>query len=160
MRNSELSLQLLRLRQLIDRTGVAAQDIELQGHWGRYLCVVAAGFLESGLQVIYADFAERSASEDVARFVSERLARVSNPNAQRFLDVAGSFSPRWREELEEYLNSDAASRKEALDSVMNNRNQIAHGGTVGITVHRVRDYLDRCVEVLEFIEDQCDGRSG
>ena len=52
-----------------------------------------------------------------------------------------------------------SSRKDALDSIMNNRNQISHGGTVGISVHGVRDYLDRCVEVLEFIEDQCAGKS-
>ena len=159
MRNHKLTVQLFRLRQLIDKTGNATQDIELQGHWARYLCVVAAGFLETGLQTIYSDFADRSASVPVARYASGRLSRVSNPNAQRFVDVAGAFSSRWRDELEDYLNADAPSRKDALDSIMNNRNQISHGGTVGITVHRVRDYLDRSVEVLEFIEDQCDGRN-
>jgi hypothetical protein len=158
VRNPALARQLSRLRQLIDRTGLATQEVELQGHWGKYLCVVAAGFLENGLQIIYSDFAARSASVHVARYVSERLAGVSNPNAQRFIDVAGAFNPGWREELEEYLNADAPSRKDALDSIMNNRNQISHGGNVGISVHRVRDYLNRCVEVLEFIEDQCDGR--
>ena len=159
MRNPELVQQLSRLRQLIKRTGVATQDLELQGHWGRYLCVVTAGFLENGLQKIYSSFAERKASDLVARYVSDRLATVSNPNAQRFVEVAGAFSTSWREELEAYLNADVASRKDALDSIMNNRNQISHGKTVGITVHRVRDYLDRCVEVLEFIEDQCDGKT-
>ena len=159
MRNHELAGQLSRLRQLIDRTGKATRDIELQAHWARYLCVVAAGFLENGLQTIYSDFAGQSASVPVARYVSARLSRVSNPNAQRFVDVAGAFNPRWREELEEYLNADTPSRKDALDSIMNNRNQISHGGTTGITVHRVRDYLNRSVEVLEFIEDQCHGRN-
>ena len=160
MRNPTLHQQLLRLQELIARTGGATQDIELQGHWGRYLCVVTAGFLENGLQTIYGDFVAQSASDDVKRYVSGRLARVSNPNAERFIDVARSFRPHWGEELEEYLEADAQSRKDALDSIMNNRNQIAHGGTVGITVHRVRDYLDRCVEVLEFMEDQCAGSSG
>ena len=64
-----------------------------------------------------------------------------------------SFNPHWGQELANYLNADASSRKDALDSIMNNRNQISHGGTVGITVDRVRDYLGRCVQVLEFIED-------
>ena len=61
--------------------------------------------------------------------------------------------------MEEYLNEDVPYRRDALDSIMNNRNQISHGGTVRITVHRVKDYLERCIEVLEFIEDQCDGIS-
>ena len=59
--------------------------------------------------------------------------------------------------MEEYLDEDAPYRRDAIDSIMNNRNQISHGGSVRITVHRVRDYLERCVEVLEFTEDQCDG---
>ena len=121
------------------------------------MCVVAAGFVENGLQTIYSEYAVNSASGPVARYVNSRLETIYNPNAQRFIDVAGSFNSTWREELEEYLQSDNGSRKEALDSIMKNRNQIAHGKDVGITVHRVRDYIGRCVEVLEFIEDQCDG---
>ena len=157
MRNRDLSRELSRLNDLIKRTTFATEDIELQGHWGRYLCVVAAGFVENGLQTIYSDYAVNSASGPVARYVNSRLESVYNPNAQRFIDVAGSFNVAWRE-LEEFLQKDEGSRKEALDSIMNNRNQIAHGKSVGVTVHRVRDYIDRCVEVLEFIEDQCDGR--
>lgn len=158
MRNRDLIRELNRLRALINQTGLATEDIELQGHWGRYLCVVAAGFVENGLQTIYSEYAVNSASGPVARFVNSRLETVYNPNAQRFIDLAGSFNATWREELEEYFQRDDGSRKEALDSIMNNRNQIAHGKSVGITVHRVREYIERCVEVLEFVEDQCDGQ--
>jgi len=160
MRNPRLNLRLLQIRELIDRTSAATQDIGLQKHWGRYLCIVVAGFVEIGLQTLYSGFAEQSASEHVARYVSNRLERVTNPNARRFVEVARSFSPRWGDQLEEYLDidTDGGSRKNALDSIMNNRNLIAHGDNVGISIHRVRDYLERAVEVLEFIEDQCDGR--
>lgn len=157
MRNPDLTRQLDRLHQLIKRTSVATEDIELQGHWARYLCIVAAGFLENALQTIYTDFATKSANPDVARYVTNRLQLVSNPNAQRFMEVAGQFSPDWRTKLKAYLYEDDASRKETLDSLMKNRNRIAHGADVGVTVARVRDYLARCVEVLEFIEDQCTG---
>ena len=157
MRNGYLNRQLQLLRHLIARTNTATQEISMQEHWAKYLCVVAAGFVETGLQTIYSDFSERRTPRQVARYVSRRLGNVTNPNAQRFIQVAGDFSGEWRRELEEYLNSDDALRKHALDSLMANRNQISHGKTSGVTVSRVTDYLDRCVEVLEFIEDQCDG---
>ena len=159
MRNPRLNQRLIQVRALIDRTGAATQDIELQKHWGRYLCVVVAGFLEVGIQTVYSEFARQSASEPVATYVLDRLERVRNPNARRFVDVARSFSPLWGEQLEEFLGDGAESRKDAIDSIMRIRNQIAHGGTVGITVHSVRNHLDRAVQVLEFIEDQCDGRA-
>ena len=81
MHNPDLTRRLNRLDQLINRTSVATENIELQGHWGRYLCIVAAGFLENALQTIYTDFATKSASPAVARYVTKRLQRVSNPNA-------------------------------------------------------------------------------
>lgn len=157
MNNPDLARQLQQLNRLIERTRVATEDFELQSHWGRYLCIVAAGFLENALQAIYSDFAANSANTAVARYVASRLRSVSNPNAQRFVEVAGLFDPVWRVELEQFLVEDDTSRKEALDSLMKNRYQISHGSDVGITVHRVRDYLERSVEVIEFIECQCAG---
>ena len=76
MHNSKLNQQLTRLQQLVDRTQVATEDIELQGHWGRYLCVMVAGLLEDGLQTIYSEFASNSSSPHVARYVGDTLSQV------------------------------------------------------------------------------------
>jgi len=47
--------------------------------------------------------------------------------------------------------------KDAIDSIMNNRNQIAHGKNQSISVAQVQDYLNRSVKAVEFIENQCLG---
>lgn len=159
MRNSEINQQLQQLRDLIDRTGDATQDINLQGHWSRYLCVMVAGFLENSLRSIYSDFARSSSSPHVARYVDGRLRLIYNPNAQRFIDTASNFDRVWGEQLKGFLTKDSSARKNAIDSIMGNRNQIAHGGTSQISAARVREYLEHSVEVLEFIEDQCLGIS-
>lgn len=157
MRNPEVNRRLSQLHGLIDRTGDAAQDINLQEHWGRYLCVMAAGFLERSLQAIYSDFASGSSSPNAARFVSNRLGRVTNPNSETFLEIASAFNPAWRTELESLFDDDSHLTKGAINSIMSARNGIAHGKTTTITVARVREYLDRSVKVLEFIENQCGG---
>ena len=157
MRNREVNQRLSQLHDLIDRTGDATQDINLQEHWGRYLCVMAAGFLERSLQAIYTDFASGSSSPNVARFVSNRLGRVTNPNSETFLEIAGAFNPAWRAELESFFADDSHLTRGAINSIMSARNSIAHGETTEITVARVREYLDRSVKVIEFIENQCIG---
>ena len=54
LRNRELAAQLDSLESLLDRTDEATGgDIELVGHWGRYLCVLTAGFLENALTEVY-----------------------------------------------------------------------------------------------------------
>ena len=155
MRNLELTGQLASLESLLDSTDEATgRNIELIGHWGRYLCVLAAGFLENALVEVYGQYVRGAASPTVANFATRRLERISNPKASRFVETARSFSERWAEELEAFLNEDDQRRRNAIDSIMNNRHQIAHGQSTRISVGRIREYLPGCVEVIEFIENQ------
>lgn len=154
MHSRKLHSQLQRLRSLIDKTTTASgRDFELHGHWGRYLCVLVAGFLENAIGEIYTEFANRAASGPAASFIAARVLKIQNPKSQRFVETAGAFKSEWGIELEEFL--DQEGRRDAIDAIMNNRNQIAHGEDVGISVIRVKEYLDKCVEVVEFLENQC-----
>lgn len=154
MQNLELTRQLQRLHSLIAKTNQAsANDFELQSHWGRYICVLVSGFLENALTAIYSDYIQKTASPPVAKFTISTLSRIQNPKASRFIETAQAFKKTWGEELEMFMGQDG--RKDAIDSIMNNRHLIAHGKDSGITVSRVSDYLKKCVEVIEFIEEQC-----
>lgn len=158
MRSRELNRQLQRLQRLFSKAGNAGlEDFELLAHWARYLCVLVAGFLENALEEIFGDFAIRAASPQVAKFVGARLASVQNPNAQRFPEIVGAFDDTWRINLESFLAE--SGRKDAIDSIMANRNQIVHGKDSGITLVRVNQYLEKCVEVIVFLEAQCNGTS-
>jgi hypothetical protein len=71
MKNALLVRQLQRLNWLVDNTRRASGDqLELQAHWGRYLCVLVAGFLENAIGEIYSEYARRGASEPVAKYVA------------------------------------------------------------------------------------------
>lgn len=154
MNNRELSRQHQRLGWLIKQAIDATRDqLELQAHWGRYLCVLAAGFLENAIAEVYHEFVHRTGSKPLASFISTALFRIQNPNAQRFVSTARSFRAEWGSELENFLAE--AGRKEAIDGIMNFRHQIAHGRDARVTIATVADYLRKSVEVIEFIEKQC-----
>lgn len=155
MRNRELDSQLTSLKSLLDSTDTATGgNIELIGHWGRYLCVLTAGFLENALVELYSDYVKNAANSQVASFATKRLENISNPKSGKFVETARSFSKRWADDLEMFLNQDSQRRRNAINSIMSNRHQIAHGKNGRISVVRVRDYLLGCVEVIEFIEGQ------
>ena len=156
MHNLELIKQLRRLESLVEKTNYAsANDFELQSHWGRYVCVLISGFLENALSEIYTEYVQKAASPPVANFTVSILSRIQNPRASRFIETAQAFKKVWGEELEEFMIQNG--RKDAIDSIMNNRHQIAHGKDSGITVARANNYLKKCVEVIDFIETQCRG---
>ncbi len=127
--------------------------MDLRAHWGRYLCVLAAGFVENAFAEVYSQYAKSSASSSVAGYTEAVLLRVRNPKASKFVETAEAFNPAWKADLETFLVD--AGRRDALDGVMANRHLIAHGQDCGVTAGRVKEYIARCVEVVEFIEKQC-----
>ena len=156
MRNSDIARQIRSLRDLVRRADQACGgDIEMQSHWARYLCVLSAGLIENSVKASYTDYARRTVSAPVARYVGAALARVRNPRTETILDLAGGFKNEWRDELEVFVR--AGGRAEAVDNIMGNRHQIAHGQgrNSNLSLSQVEDYLSKAIEVLEFVEKQC-----
>jgi len=154
MKNQELSRLLQRLSSLLEKTTeVSKGDLELQSHWAKYICVLCAGFLENSLTEIYAEYTRVSANEAVAGYVARQLDRLQNPNVQKILDTTYQFKKSWGDMLSDYIAQDG--RKEAIEAIMTNRHKIAHGEDSNITISRVKEYLAKIVEVVEFMEKQC-----
>jgi hypothetical protein len=113
-----------RLDKLFDQIRAFSGDLELQSHWARYLCVLVSGFLETSIRAIYGEYATKKAHQYIVNFVESRLKSFQNPNMEQILQIASLFSPEWRARLE--LDTEG-ELKDAVDSIVANRNLIAHG---------------------------------
>lgn len=154
MHSRVLSSQHQRLTWLLEQASHFNSDqFELQAHWARYLCVLAAGFIENALADIYSAYARASASPSISNYVEKTLKRIQNPKSSRFLETARAFNTDWEETLREFIDQDG--RKEAIDAIMSNRHLIAHGKDSGISLARVSEYLKKSIQVIDFIENQC-----
>ena len=153
MDNIRLVQQWQRIDALSTRQELSGLDPELLSHWAKYLCVLYSGFLENSIAELYGSFASHSAHRNVAHFVETRLRIITNPKAQRFFDTAHGFSSEWGDDLQNFMADNG--RKEAIDSIIANRNLIAHGKNCSITLVRLKEYMDKATEVIEFIEGQC-----
>lgn len=154
MRSRALLSQRQRLDWLIKEASKFEGDqLELQAHWARYLCVLAAGFLENALSETFSAYAKSSANVQVSNYVEAMLGKIQNPKAGKFLDTARAFDRSWEEGLATFIKVDG--RKDAIDAIMANRHLIAHGKDSGISLARVKEYLKKSIEVVEFMESQC-----
>lgn len=159
MQNIELNKQYKTLETLISKTKeFSGESIELQGHWGRYLCVLASGFVENAISHVYIDFVSNAASPHVIQYTTKSLESIQNPKAQKFINTAYNFKKEWGEEIEVYFK-DNPDIKDAIDSLMQNRHLIAHGKNTGVSVSRVSQYLEKAKALIEYIERQCSNPS-
>lgn len=149
---SELERQRDKLDALFKRVKDLDHDPELQAHFARYLCVLVSGYLENALEEIFGAYAEQQASRPVANYVKRQLGNIHNPKMDRILDLSGAFNDTWREELETTISPEV---KAAVNSVVNNRNQIAHGKQTGISYVTMRDHYQRINDLIKILRTQC-----
>ena len=127
-------------------------DEEMKSHWARYLCVLVAGFIENSLRIMLVKYAAAKAHPNVANYVNNRIKNITNLNNEKMKQLLGSFNSDWEKIIEENILDD---QKEAIDSILANRHQIAHGQSVGITYARVNQYYAKVVRTVEIIYEQC-----
>ena len=153
MTNREILRQKQVLEDLFSQIGqLGGAGERIQSHWARYLCVLVSGFLETSIHAIYSQYAKAKAAPNVANYVQRRLRRFQNPKMGAILELTGAFSSHWESALKNWAEGDL---KDAVDSIVANRNNIAHGRDVGITYTRIKDYYERAVKVIEFMDNQC-----
>jgi hypothetical protein len=75
------------------------------------------------------------------------MREFQNPNMQKIREVAGSFSDEWGTELEK-----DATIRDSVNSILNNRHQIAHGKS---TIGRLRPWYQDAVRLVELMKQQC-----
>lgn len=156
----------LRYKQKLDNLFVLAKetydillretpsaDPEVLGNWAKYLCVLTSGFIEEAVRSILSNYAKDKSSPQVNRFVTLRLERgCQNLNMENILQVVGAFSLDWRAELKKETEGEL---KDAVDSVVANKNNIVHGRSSNISYNRVKEYYDKVVKVINLIEIRC-----
>ncbi len=153
IRTNEIRSQADRLNLFINKIiAETAMDMYMQGHMGKYACVLAAGFLENALAEVFCVYVSSRAQPAVSAFSCATLRKIQNPKASRFLEIVRRFNKGWEDELREFMDENSGRRKLAIDSIMTNRHLIAHGKNSSITLRQVKSYLDASVEVVEFVE--------
>ena len=148
-------LEVLREQQRLDHIFKQVDliaDLELKSHFSRYLCILVAGFLETSVRRFYSRYARKSASPSVANYVEVQLKWFQNPTMGKICDVARAFDAAWEAKLKADTEGEL---KDAVESIMANRHNIAHGGSVGISYVVIKAYYERSVKVLDLIEKQC-----
>jgi hypothetical protein len=148
---SEIAAYENRLQALF---GKAQQfsDLELQAHWARYLCVLVSGYLEISVRYVVREYARTRAHENVNNYVSDSIEWFQNPKAEQILQLVGRFNSQWRVSLEAAIDGQL---KDAVDSIVNNRHQISHGGQVGITLPRMSQYFRDAQAVVKELRKVC-----
>lgn len=149
MKSERRSLE-IRIDRLFD-TARGVENDELRAELTKYLCVLASGFLEVSCRHILSGYSQKRSSPEIDRFVRSRLSYFRSPTSGNIKQLLSAFDPgcaeRWREGLDD-------EQADALDSIVSNRHLIAHGRSVGLSLHVLERYYLSANEAIAGLEEE------
>lgn len=100
------------------------QEDEIKSHLAKYLCIQASGYLENVIKELIAQYHENTCKKQTANFVNNKIKRFSSINDATLQEFLNSFDTAW---VENYRTSISEEQIESLNSIISQRNLIAHG---------------------------------
>ncbi len=152
--NNELTKQYKRIENLIHKAKTFEPDDELRSHLAKYICVLSSGFIENAIYLTFSDIAHKSCPPSVVlTYTKGQLYKIQNTNSEKIKEITKSFNPDWWENgLKEFLQND--NRSSAINYILKDRHNIAHGRDSDITIDKLEDYLKKTIEVVKYLEDE------
>lgn len=125
------------------------ENDEVKGHFAKYLCVKTSGLLEVFFKTKISDIVDKKTPKPVANFVNHQFKNFSSIDTKKIQKTFSLFSEEWVNEFNQKLNEEQSS---ALNSIISNRNNIAHGQNDSISLKNAKSYYDELKIILNILD--------
>lgn len=123
---------------------------ELAADLSKFVCIRICGYLEQGIASMARAHCEARSDPLTARFAGSWLSKGQNPKRGTLIEFARRFDHSWGDEFIDVL--DAIDPAGTLDSLVQTRNDIAHGLSTGIGHDTLVRYFGLVVDIVEWFE--------
>jgi len=149
MRLSIIEAQEKKLDSLLDQIKKMKDDDELKAHLSRYFCVRISGYLENVVKLLVNNFCEGSSPEPIKNYVDRDLRNLTNLSEEKLLKFLKKFSEEWEYSVSSMLTE---IHRSSLNSIISNRNNIAHGQPDSISPKIIETYYNDLKEVVNVLK--------
>lgn len=124
-------------------------DDEEKALLSKFLCVRASGYIESSIRHLIGEFTDGTSPQQIQSYINKKTKYITNLNYEKLLELLDQFDNEWKESFTNQINDE---QKAALNTVISNRNNIAHGENDGISYRLMTEYYERIKEVVKILK--------
>jgi hypothetical protein len=115
----------------------------------QHLCVRLSGTLELAIRSNIIRTLEKSSSPRAIRFINKKLAEFQNPKPERIIRLFEEVDKTWAEQIKDFWEPEV---KDAIGSIVGQRNVMAHGGSTDVTIVRVKGWFEKTKQFCTHLE--------
>lgn len=121
----------------------------------KYSIIMACGTIENSYKTIVADFGDHLQTSQVKNFIAAKIRNSSsNPSLDNICRTLKEFDGAWKASFKTKLDGspDASRLKSSLQSLVDARNDFAHGGSPTISFGDICNYFNDAVKIVEILD--------
>jgi hypothetical protein len=148
----DCSTELSQVKTLIDNLGVASN---IAPYLTKYSLIRACGTIEQAFKSIICDFCSRRSKKQVKRFLEQHVRDSSmNPSYSNICKLLKQFDEDWHTQFKTSIDNvpDKTTWMTALQSLVDARNDFAHGGNPSASIGDVIIYYQHSRAVIEKLD--------
>lgn len=131
-----------RVKNIIDSMGIMSNVVP---YLNKYAIIRACGAIEVGFKTIIADCCSNGSNLQVRKFINAKVRENSmNPRYSLMLKLAEEFDEVWAKSFKSKVNAHIKKDEilSSLESLVDCRNEFAHGGNPNPSVYDVIKYFN------------------
>lgn len=159
MNNGDVSLHLSHCRAELVHVQTTISTLGLTSsvvpYLTKYAVIRACGAIEVSFKALIADYCAKRSKKQVKRFLQVRIRRgSSNPSQKNILELLGQFDEDWKRNFKSRLRADPDRQRllNSLQSLVDARNEFAHGGSPTLSIGDVVQHFDSAYRVVEYVD--------
>ena len=129
-------------------------DAKLGAHLAAYISVLIIGVFEDCIEYLFVQRVHKTGDSEVENYIRRVIGdRFKNPEYSKISGLLKEFSEEYQKKFKARIAPDG-SEATALESILGNKNSLAHVGTVKLqmTIREVDEYYQRLIPILEAVE--------
>jgi len=122
-----------------------------------YTIIKACGSIERAFKDIISDYCiNNTTSLEVRNYIEKTFRESSmNPNLSNICKSLNNLNPTWKTNFNSQLNANtnAARYKSSISSLVESRNNFAHGNNPTASIQNVVTYFDDSYEIMKILDN-------
>lgn len=143
---------LLNALNIVNGLGQASNVVP---YLNRYGIIKASGSLEQAYKTIIADYCNYRSKQQIKNYINKTIREgSSNPSYENICRTLKHFDKDWHTNFKSNINAhaDKVTIKTSLQSLVDARNEFAHGGNPNVSLNDVYSYFQESCKLIEILD--------
>lgn len=120
-----------------------------------YALVKACGTIEYVFKAIISDFFNKSKIKQIKYYIAKSIRESSNnPSYSKICEILEKFDKTWNNDFKSNINilPDKDKLITSLNSLVNNRNEFAHGNNPTVSFSSICSYYQDAIKIINILD--------